>query len=162
MIEDQNNTMIVHRRLFNTEQLRLLVSDVFKNISFLELSYPAFKQWYFNTVIPGIMNGTRAIIIEWRNGKMAGLSIIKDTVIEKKICTIYVSPEFQRKGLGIKLFEKSMCELNTDRPLLSVSEDRLYLFDKMFNHFGYHFTSEYNGLYLPNKSEFSFNGRLVF
>ena len=153
-------TLIIESDIATAERLRKIAEEIFKNISHLEAFYPNFADWYFNTVVNGLVNGSRSFIIEFRDGKFAGIAILKDTELEKKICTLSINDEFKSKGLGYKLFEKSMRLLNTDKPLASVSEDRLSEFEKIFNKLGYQYSAEYNGLYLPNKSEFSFNGLL--
>lgn len=68
--------------------------------------------------------------------------------------------EYQNKGIGIKLFELSMKYLNDDYPLLSVDNQRLIQFEKVFHHFGYTYTSEYPDLYIDKNTEISFNGVL--
>lgn len=153
-------THIIESDSATPERLRKTAEEIFKNISHLGAFYPNFADWYFNTVVNGLVDGSRSFIIEFRDGKFAGVAILKDTEYEKKICTLNISDEFKSKGLGYKLFEKSMRLLNTDKPLASVSEDRLSEFEKIFDKLGYQYSAEYNGLYLPNKSEFSFNGLL--
>jgi len=153
-------TLIINHESGNEIQLRDISRAVYSNIAHLEQSYPKFKEWYTTKVVDGIMNGSRSFIIELRDGKIAGVAILKDDVSEKKVCTISVDKEFQAKGLGFRLFEKSMRLLDTDKPLASVSENRLPEFEKIFQHFNYECSAEYRGLYIPRKSEFSFNGVL--
>jgi hypothetical protein len=153
-------TLIIEHDSCSPDQLTSFSFQVFKEISHLEHSYPNFEKWYFEKIVNGLKDGSRSIILEIRNEMIAGVAIIKDTQLEKKICTISVSQEYKSKGLGFKLFEKSMRLLNTDRPLASVSEDRINDFEKIFQHFNYEFSAEYKGLYVPKKSEFSFNGIL--
>lgn len=153
-------TLIIDYDSTSEIQLRGLAMDIFQNISHLQQSYPDFKNWYFNKVVNGVIDGSRSFVIELRDGKMAGVAILKDADGEKKICTISVANEFKSKGLGFRLFEKSMRLLDTDKPLASVSESRLPEFEKIFQYLGYEYSAEYHGLYLPQKSEFSFNGVL--
>jgi len=155
-----NGTLIIEHDSCGSDQLALVSIKVFQEISHLKNSYPNFEKWYLEKVVNGLKGGTRKIILELRDEKIAGVAIIKDTVLEKKICTISVNHEYKSKGLGIKLFERSMCLLDTDRPLASVSEDRMNEFEKVFKYFNYEFSAEYRGLYIPHKSEFSFNGVL--
>ena len=69
-------------------------------------------------------------------------------------------PEFQNKGIGIKLFQKSFDALETEKPLLSVSERKLSEFEKIFNYFGFVQTEKYSDLYKKNMIEISYNGYL--
>lgn len=153
-------TLIINNEGGNEQQLRDVAKVIYENISHLEHSYPRFKQWYELKVIDGILNGNRSFIVELRDGKMAGVAILKDTEQEKKICTISVIEEFKSKGLGVRLFEKSMRLLGTEKPLASVSESRLPEFEKIFQYLNFEYSAEYHGLYVPQKSEFSFNGML--
>ncbi len=155
-----SGTLFVDYECADEAQLRIIAREVFKNIAHLEEAYPNFADWFFSKVTNGLVNGTRSLIIELRDGKMAGVAILKDTLAEKKICTISVADEFKAKGLGYRMFEKSMRQLNTDKPLATVSEDRIPEFEKIFRHLNYECSAEYHGLYLPKKSEFSFNGVL--
>lgn len=153
-------TSIIDSESADEKKLRSIATEVFNNISHLERYYPNFSDWYFNKVVNGLVNGSRRFIIELRDGKFAGVAILKDTEDEKKICTISISEEYKSKGLGYRLFEKSMRLLNTDKPLASISEERLPDFEKIFQHLNYEYSAEYHGLYLPQKSELSFNGLL--
>lgn len=153
-------TLIVSQDSGNEMQLREIASAVFNNIRHLQHSYPTFSDWYTTRVVEGILNGSRSFVIELRDGKLAGVAILKDTLSEKKICTISVSEEYKSKGLGVRLFEKSMRLLDTDKPLATVSEDRMPEFEKIFQYLNYEYSAEYQGLYVPKKSEFSFNGLL--
>lgn len=153
-------TLVVSHDSGTEAQLREIAEVVFSHLRHLEHSYPNFNHWYATRVVSGILNGSRSFVIELRDGKFAGVAILKDSPSEKKICTISVGEEYRAKGLGFRLFEKSMRLLDTDRPLATVSEDRMPEFEKIFHHLNYEYSAEYQGLYLPQKSEFSFNGLL--
>lgn len=153
-------TLIIDNASVSEEKLQNITKEVFSNISQLKYCYPEFYGWYFNKVVPGLIDGSRSFIIEFRDEKLAGIAILKDTTKEKKICTIWVNDKYKSKGIGFRLFEKSMRLLDTDKPLLTVSEDRLPEFEKIFHHFDYEYAAEYHGLYLPRKRELSFNGFL--
>ena len=121
--------------------------------------YPNFNIWFNNVVIPDFIKGNRTVILELRFSKIIGVAILKHSD-ENKICTLNVLKEYQNKGIGIKLFELSMKYLNDDYPLLSVDNQRLIQFEKVFHHFGYTYNSEYPDLYIENNTEISFNGVL--
>jgi hypothetical protein len=155
-----NGSLIIDHNSADPHALAEISSNVFREVSRLESSYPNFRSWFFDNVATGLVDGSRSFIIELRYGKIAGVAILKNTPQEKKICTISISEEFRSKGLGFRLFEKSMLLLGTDKPLATVSDDRILEFEKIFNYLNYEFSAEYRGLYLPKKSEFSFNGIL--
>ncbi len=133
----------------------------FTYLESLSVFYPKFNDWYKNKVIPGVLTGERKIIERRINGVLAGVAITKNTKDEKKLCCLRVLPDFVGSGVGLRLFEDAFLELNTDKPLLSVSEEQIAKFERFFCYFGFEKIDEYFGLYRPNKLEFSFNGLLV-
>jgi ribosomal protein S18 acetylase RimI-like enzyme len=128
------------------------------DMKFLRDSYPHFDNWFFETVIPGISTGDRTIVIETRGETTAGLLILKHTIFEKKLCTLRVNPSFASKGLGVKLFTEAFERLETETPLLSVSEHAEPKFIRIFDHFGFKKQATYNGIYKPFVNEYAFNG----
>lgn len=132
-----------------------------QDAQFLSSSYPDFYRWVGTKVTPGLVSGTRTAVIETRDDEVVGLLIVKHSDSEKKLCTLRVRDAFQNKGLGVKLFQKAFDILGTSRPLLSVSDQNLQKFSRIFDYFGFQKQSEYHGLYLPTLTEHSFNGELL-
>ena len=122
--------------------------------------YPSFDMWYFQKVIPEIRSGKREILSEVRDGKIVAIAILKNTSQEKKICTVRVSEEFKNKGLGIRLFQKAFKILQTDKPFLTVSEEKLPDFQKIFDYFKFEQTAVLENYYREGKKEYIFNGKL--
>ena len=118
--------------------------------------YPQFDTWYFQKVIPDVIAGRRKIITEIRDGNVVGTAIIKLSE-ELKLSTLKVSDSVKNRGIGIKLFEKSFELLGTRRPFLTVSEERLPLFQKIFRYYNFELTSVREGIYRSGKKEFFFN-----
>lgn len=145
----------------SSQEFLLVCKSLFPRIAFLEGSYPNFRNWFHKKVIHGVTAGERILLIAHLNNAIAGFAILKNTPAERKICTLYVFPEHQSKGLGVQLFKESMAILESEKPLLSVSQDRLPIYDKLFAYFGYDFVENYQGLYVPQKNELSFNGLLI-
>jgi hypothetical protein len=137
--------------------LRLVRDDV----NFLRDSYPNFDEWLSSKVLPGIAAGERTVIVEQRGSHNVGLLIVKHTSDERKLCTLRVRPEFEYRGMGVRLFSKAFELLSTERPLLSVSEVALPKFSRIFEHFGFACEEAYQGLYIPKVQEFAYNGVLV-
>ena len=120
-------------------------------------SYPNIQNWFEKQVVPGLSVGSRMLFIHRKEGKVVALGIAKKTSKEKKVCTVRVASEYVGKGLGIKIFKEAMIWLETDKPHLTVSEDKLAEFERIFEFFGYKLTSTVSGLYKPNKVEYLFN-----
>jgi hypothetical protein len=135
----------------------IYLNEFYKKLSSAERYYPDFRNWYYKKVVPDILNNQRDFILEHRQDKIVGLSLVKYE--EKKLCTLKVFDEYQNKGYGLKLFEKSFEALNTDKPFLTVSEEKYVEFEKIFKYFNFELTSVKNGLYRDNKLEYFFNER---
>ncbi|MDR5759753.1 GNAT family N-acetyltransferase [Caballeronia sp. LZ035] len=138
------------------EALRLAAEDA----AFLRFSYPQFDDWFATKVIPGIRNGERTMLIERRDELTVGLLIVKHTMLEKKLCTLRIRPNFESKGLGVRLFQTAFDLLETEQPLLSVSSLAAPKFERLFGYFGFAQEAVYAGRYLPNVDEYSYNGLL--
>lgn len=137
-----------------------LDSNYINLLNDIEIFYPNFKIWFSTKVIPGLVNNTREILTEYRNGQLVGIAIIKRTKEEQKICTIKVIPEYQNRGIGIKLFKKSLLSLNTDKPLVTVPEERFNEFHKIFTHFGFKLNEIKKDYYRKGKKEYIYNGSI--
>lgn len=111
-------------------------------------------------MLPGLASGERTIVVEERLGRAAGLVVLKHTHAERKLCTLRVRPEFEFRGLGVRLFDTAFEVLETRHPLLSVSEVALPKFSKLFQHFGFACEAAYRGLYVPRVHELAYNGLL--
>lgn len=131
-----------------------------EDVEFLRFSYPQFDNWFATKVIPGILEGERTLLLERRGSVTAGLLILKHTAIEKKLCTLRIRPDFESMGLGVRLFQTAFHLLQTEQPLLSVSALAAPKFERLFKYFGFAQEAVYQGRYLPNVDEYSYNGLL--
>jgi len=137
----------------------VILSDmekVYLQLSSAKEFYPNFENWYIRKVVPDLYHKRRVIISEIRDDKIAGLAILK-LDDEKKLSTLKVSSEYLNKGIGLKLFEKSFQLLETEKPFLTVSEEKLIEFKKIFNYYDFELTSVHNNLYRKGKKEYFFN-----
>lgn len=121
--------------------------------------YPNFNHWYWNKVIPRIEDNINTIIMGYNKNQLVGISIIKNSEDEKKLCALRVKDEFKNKGYGLHMIDKSLNLLNTDKPLCSVSSDMINDYSRIFiNKYQFDLTYVYNGLYTKGKLEYEFNG----
>lgn len=123
----------------------------------LSADYPNIESWYLKKVLPDLRDNTRKMIVIERHGRIVAIGIGKDSCSEKKICTVRVSPEYAGKGLGIRIFGDLMDWMGCQRPHLTVSQPKLALFERIFEHYGYCQTSAHLGLYVPKRVECFFN-----
>lgn len=132
------------------------INEIYSELCGAEKYYPNFQEWFFCKVLPDVAHGQRALISEIRDGKIAGLSILKLSE-EKKLSTLKVSNGHLNKGIGLKLFEKSFQILETEKPFLTVSEEKFVEFSKIFDYYGFQLTSVHEDLYRQGKKEFFYN-----
>ncbi|APO67509.1 hypothetical protein IE4872_CH01888 [Rhizobium gallicum] len=123
----------------------------------LSADYPGIESWYLKKVVPGLRTGERYLQLVERDGHLVGLGIAKNDGTEKKICTVRVAPEHFGRGTGVRIFDHLLRWLNDDRPHLTVSEEKLPAFERIFDYYGFSETSQRNGLYLPGRFEIGFN-----
>lgn len=156
----------MEKRIIDLEFLKNQQNSAYLDVAFdfirhLSQDYPGFSDWYKSKVVSGIYSEERKIIIYTGSSrKIAGISIIKNTEEEKKLCTIRVAPEFRRMGVGRKLFESSFELLNTDSPVITVSSPRMPQFKKILSYYGFKLEDKMEGIYSAGHSEYIFNGNL--
>lgn len=130
--------------------------DVYEQIKSAGIYYPEFSEWYFQKVVPDLVLGRRRIITEIRGSNVVGTAIVKLSE-ELKLSTLKVNHNYENRGVGLKLFEKSFELLGTTKPFLTVSEERLPLFQKIFKYYDFELTSIHDDIYRAGKKEFFFN-----
>lgn len=123
----------------------------------LSEDYPHIENWFTDKVVPGLRCGTRRLLPVERDGELVGLGIAKNESGERKICTVRVAPSHTGRGIGVRLFDGLLKWLDDDQPHLTVSEEKLPLFERIFDYYRFDITSERAGVYLPNKVELGFN-----
>lgn len=141
---------------FNLTHLNLIHQDLTK----LNCYYPNISDWFINTIIPDVIdnNGTSKLIIAHENNNMIGFALGKKTDIETKLRCIRVSTEYRYSGVGIKLVDSMINELQCTKPYVTVSEEMLHLYSRMFvNRYGFKLDEVLNGAYRENKLEYYFN-----
>ena len=169
---DNNIYFTIDHTLFAQEKENTL--DYLKvlgmSLSDLSKDYPDFVKWYTDKIIPGIEKGDREILLRHQHGRVSGIVILKNTLLnedsvkdpsERKICCLRVLPEYQNQGIGVKLFIRSMDRLETDKPLLSISSNNLNRFKNIMDYFNFKQYQHYPDLYRKNSEEISYNGYLI-
>ncbi|WP_425467319.1 GNAT family N-acetyltransferase [Rubellimicrobium roseum] len=125
----------------------------------LQSTYPGFRSWYWSKVVPGVERGSRRIFLSTDQSGLKGVVIAKRGA-ERKLCTVWVAPHARRHGVGRLLVADAMDWLETERPLITVSEHRAPLFLGLFQYFGFELQEELLGYYGGSSKELVFNGRL--
>ncbi|WP_140456886.1 MULTISPECIES: GNAT family N-acetyltransferase [Priestia] len=134
---------------------------IYESLATLNKNYPEFKTWYYDKIIPGIQNGQREIIMTYDDKLISGISILKNTHSEKKICTLRVSSNYRKNGIGKILFEKSLDILNSDSPIITISENKIHQFRSLLNYYGFELSQVIPGCYVDSQDEYVYNGALT-
>lgn len=84
--------------------------------------YPSYREWLENTVNLSLSNNSRKIKILRNNTDIVGLSILKNTIEEKKICSLFVSPNYRGEAWFYSLYTDSINFLDTTKPIITIPE----------------------------------------
>ena len=133
-----------------------LYQGIFGLTKSLQQTYPNYKNWYEKTFLDGLKKGEREIIVALENKKIIGCALIKNTRLEKKLCTLFVHPNFRRQGIGEQLLKTSIQKLGQN-PLVSVSQENKPFVDNLFRKYNFHLSAMKKGFYQPNTEEYYFN-----
>lgn len=157
------STLIVDRKLSESDAETFKRSIILSRTRLENLSsfYPGFSTWFDCKVLPGLYSGERALLLKYVGGSLAGIAVIKQNSFEKKLCCLRVMPGFDGSGVGVRLFETSFDLLGSNRPLLSVCEEQLPRFRKIFQYFGFDHVQRYEDFYRYGSAEHSYNGTLT-
>jgi GNAT superfamily N-acetyltransferase len=124
----------------------------------LDEYYPDFGHWYVNTCVPGVVIGNDIMLVARDGSRIIGLALGKKTLEETKLRCVRVRPEYQSKGVGLRLIEHMLKELDCDRPHCTVAEELIHLYSRAFvNYFGFKLNQVGKGMYRPGKLEYVFN-----
>lgn len=136
----------------------LLVLQILKE---LNKYYPNFHYWFVNTVMPNVVLGNDIMIIAKDDNKIIGVALLKKEG-EIKLRCVHVLKEYQNKGIGLKLIQLALIELNNQEPLCSVSEELFHNFSRFFiNNCKFKLTSVKKNYYRPGKLEYFFNEKTL-
>lgn len=152
--------LILNRKLLlsNPQRFEHYFHLIYSCLSDLNNEYSHFTSWYFDIVREGINNANRVIIVKEFNDEIAGVAILKNTLEEKKICTFRIFEKFKRLGLAHELMLQSKILLQTNTPLITVSEKRITEFSYFLAKNEFKLYRKYNNYYSNGIAEFAFNG----
>lgn len=149
---------------YDNEKLLLLCDDLYEMTDFICEDYPRHKSWFYQKHLPAtfVKGSGRDIIFAYdKNEKVYGTSFIKKDDTEKKICTLFVSPKARGLGIGTLLVEKSMEMLGTTKPMITLADYKLPMFEGLIKKYGWEMTEEITGLYNDKHKELVYNGFLT-
>lgn len=135
--------------------------EVFLFLKKLTREYPGFSNWYERLFAENNeLRHEREIIICENLDKIVGVSILKRTEEEQKICTLRVAKDYQHQGIGKTLMEMSFEWLDNDKPLITLHKSKLVQFDSLFNYYGFELEQKKAHYYNLFGTELVYNGVL--
>lgn len=93
--------------------------------------------------------------------KLAGCVLLKNEPEEKKLCCLFVDPNYRGQKIASKLIENSFELLNTTKPLMTVSQQNLGMLQKLIDRYGFELTSVKESIYKPGVKEYYYNEGLA-
>lgn len=103
------------------KELVLLLKRIVIETNSFKKDYPDYENWFWEKHVIGIFEGNRDTIIAIKNNKIIGISNIKNTPLERKICTLSVDRRYRMRSIGSKLIEISLKLLQTKTPIITMS-----------------------------------------
>lgn len=149
------------KNYLNTEKFDAIVDEIYILSKHLNEVYPDYKNWFYERQVKGCLIENRNIIfIKNDNDEIVGFSSLKKEKDEKKICTLYVKDSYREIGIGEILLEESFKYIETDKPLVTFSEDNYSLYEKIIKKYDWNLTQKLKDKYKIGKEEYCFNGYL--
>lgn len=145
------------------KSLLRICDELYEMTDFISEDYPKHKSWFYQKHLPAtfIENSGRDIIYAHdEKGVIYGTAFIKQDEVEKKICTLFVDDKARGLGIGTKLVEKSMEILKTTKPMITLADYKLPMFEGLIKKYNWKQTQVVKGLYNERSSELVYNGHL--
>lgn len=151
---------IIFSELIKREKVSLVVSllnQVLIETVKYKNDYPDYEEWFWDKQVRGLFDGNRDIIVAIKNNKVIGISNIKNTLEEKKICTLTVDKRYRMKTIGSKLVDISTLMLGTTTPVITMSMDKLSDFSRIIKKYNWEITGVKKELYKEDVYEVIIN-----
>lgn len=119
--------------------------------------YPGFSDWYVNRVMPSAIISRQGLILAQDDGNLVGVALYRPGIKAKLRC-VRVRPDYQARGLGLRLIDKALHTLNCDKPAVTVPQELWHDYARIFvERYDFDLTRVVKGMYRPGKLEYMFN-----
>jgi hypothetical protein len=123
--------------------------------------YPGFRPWFYGSAVAGVETGERKMFVAFaRDWEIGGVVIAKRSSVERKLCTVWVRPELRNSGVAAELATDALDWLGTEKPLFTVTEDRVSQFGGLLRAWGFGQPQRIANAYRDSAAELVFNGSL--
>ncbi len=134
---------------------------LFQNIlSDLQVEYPFFLKW-LQKVFEELQTSEKRLVLIYCSDEsifdIKGVAILKNTVEERKICTLRVMNPYRHQGIGTLLLNKSIELLNDPYPLITVSGIHMDIFGPFLRKNGFVLKDKIKSLYRRGCYEYFYN-----
>ena len=123
-----------------------------KSLIGLRTCYPKFNYWFDKKVVPKLKYGSRKLFLATNSGEFSGAMILKSENGEKKICTLFVNPNYRSRHIGIDFVRIASEELETYKLPITVSDEAKDWFYKNIG-FNFYTTQSVPSMYKSNVTE---------
>lgn len=150
--------------VLNEDEFIKLSKQIYDITDFICEDYPKHKEWYFQKQIPRIFTPSGEILFarsEEDENKIIAMACLKKDEEEQKICTLYVSDQCRGQHLGTRMVEASMEFLGTTKPLITLADYKLPMFQPIIEKYDWELTEVVSSLYNDRAKELCFNGKLT-
>ena len=138
-----------------------LANRIYMITDFIRSDYPKHKEWFFTKQLPRTINGSHGEILFVRSpddeNKIIAMACLKKTKEEKKLCTLFVSREYRKKGIGTAIVSKAFEWLETDKPLIHLPENNLSVLIPFIKKNNWVLNKEVSDLYKTGNKELFYN-----
>ena len=139
-------------------------------------SYDGHWDWLQNKFFPGLQEGKRgySFAVDYDNAQsittkrgiipvhsLVGCALLKNEPDEKKLCCLFVDPNYRGQKIASKLVEDSFELLKTNKPVMTVSQQNLGMLQKLIDRYGFELTSVKESVYKPGVKEYYYNEGLA-
>lgn len=145
------------------DKLLNLCDQLYDMTDFITDDYPKHKSWFYQKHLPAVFSeksGRDIIFAQDETCKLYGTAFIKKDAVEKKICTLFVSDQSRGLGIGSKLVERAMEILETTKPMITIADYKLPMFEGLIRKYDWKQTQVVKGLYNDRSLELVYNGYL--
>lgn len=133
----------------------------------LKSVYPDFQEWFHKRVEPefGPWSKSRELLMlmasnQYEEKEIAGFAVLKKTISEKKICAFRISDGWRGRGYGDRLMRECFKYLETEQPLITISDSCLSMFLKIIDKYKFQKTQTLKDYYTKGSTEYVFNQNL--
>lgn len=139
----------INFEIYNSVDLSLL-NKYLKDIAPL---YPNFNSWLNFRFRRNISSGERNIILATDGSNVLGLSLLKKSKVESKICTFYVPKEYRGMNIGKDLMSKSLSILDNQSSFITVADERHKELKPLLDSSGFKLIKSIDALYREDSTE---------